>query len=169
MNSTTWEPLESAPKDGREVIVRYPKQGNVKQIARWNTIHQQWESKGEAMLGLERLGVEWYMMPSDEPAGDQPIEAAPEVVMWTDDEGVKHYMHVRGVQEHLKRFFDEWPGGWSEVEAEQRIRRSTAISLRDILAAQVLSVFAAQLPDQLDQVVANAYVIAGEMVRSSSR
>lgn len=171
MNKPFWNPLETAPKDGREFIVRYPKQGNVKQILRWNTIHNHWESKGEAMLGLEFQGVEWGMMPGDDDPASQSVSSASpnDVVTWTDEDGVTHYMHIVGVREHLKRFYDEWPGGWDEVEAEQRTQRAVGVSLRDTLAAQVLSAFVAQLPDQLEQAVANAYVIANEMAKVSRR
>lgn len=40
------------------------------------------------------------------------------VITWTDSEGVKHLCTFDGARETLARFYEEWPGGWSEVEAD---------------------------------------------------
>ena len=60
-----WRPLDSAPRDGTEFVVRYTLQGNVKRLIRWNTLHGFWESKGEAAVALEQQKVEWAPLPGD--------------------------------------------------------------------------------------------------------
>lgn len=43
---------------------------------------------------------------------------------WTDSDGVHHSMSHKAALELLERFWTEWPGGWSEVEAEQKMRKA---------------------------------------------
>ena len=59
-----WQPIETAPKDGQEIIVRYAQQGNVKQLISWNTIHGFWQSKGEAQLHMQ--ATHWLPILGDE-------------------------------------------------------------------------------------------------------
>lgn len=60
-----WQPLATAPKDGTEFIVRYPLQGNVKRLVNRDKIHHIWESKGQALLGLDYQQAEWHPLPPD--------------------------------------------------------------------------------------------------------
>ncbi len=62
-----WQPLATAPKDGKEFIVRYPLQMNCKQLVYWNLIHGFWMSKGVAQMGLGNQQAEWHPLPEDEP------------------------------------------------------------------------------------------------------
>lgn len=66
--ATNWQPLKTAPKDGAEFLVRYPLQGNVKQLVRWNRLRGYWVSKGEPQLGIEHQQAEWHPLPPDESA-----------------------------------------------------------------------------------------------------
>lgn len=65
-----WQSFETAPKD-REIIVVYPQQGNVKLLVRWNDVHNYWESKGEAKLGIENQGCLWTDIPELHPTPTQ--------------------------------------------------------------------------------------------------
>ena len=56
-----WQPIELAPKDGTEVIVCFPLQGDVMLFARWNSLLMRWTSKGEAVLGV--AGAVWQHKP----------------------------------------------------------------------------------------------------------
>lgn len=69
-----WKTMDSAPKDGSSIIVRYPLQGNVKRIAHYNTIHNFWASNGEPFWP-EKQECEWFQMPSD--AAPSVASAAP--------------------------------------------------------------------------------------------
>jgi hypothetical protein len=64
---STWKPWDTAPKDGREIIVRYPKQGNVKALVRYCTHHDIWMNKGTACIGIDTQECEWADIPGDEP------------------------------------------------------------------------------------------------------
>jgi hypothetical protein len=44
-----WQPIETAPKDGEEFLAMNTRQGNVKRLVSWNTIHGFWQSKGDAI------------------------------------------------------------------------------------------------------------------------
>lgn len=61
-----WEPIETAPKDGTEILIRYPLQGNVKELARWNAIYNCWLSKGKHIYPVEQK-CEWHSLPADLP------------------------------------------------------------------------------------------------------
>lgn len=43
-------------------------------------------------------------------------------IAWTDKDGVHHSMGIEGACALLEKFWDEWPGGWAEVEAEKQAR-----------------------------------------------
>jgi hypothetical protein len=59
-----WQPIETAPKDGTEVLVTYSKQGFVMQLVRFNRTFNYWESKGEVELGLENNATHWMPLPT---------------------------------------------------------------------------------------------------------
>lgn len=59
-----WKTMESAPLDGTEILVRYPLQGNVKQLATFNTIHKHWCTKGVTFFPASQ-GCEWTELPPD--------------------------------------------------------------------------------------------------------
>lgn len=59
-----WNSFESAPKDGREIIVCFPLQGNVKQLVSWNKLHGCWDNKGKAEIGLETQHCLWTDIPT---------------------------------------------------------------------------------------------------------
>jgi hypothetical protein len=56
MNSK-WQPLNTAPQDHTEILIRYPLCGNVIKLVRYNIFKRYWESKGEPCLGLENQSV----------------------------------------------------------------------------------------------------------------
>lgn len=58
-----WKSWDSAPKNGDEILVRYPRQGNVKILARYSAIHDYWSSKGEPVLGIDNQECEWCAVP----------------------------------------------------------------------------------------------------------
>lgn len=41
---------------------------------------------------------------------------------WVDSDGVKHAVGLAGATTTLAKFYERWPGGWSEVEAEDLAR-----------------------------------------------
>jgi hypothetical protein len=74
-----WKPMTAAPEDGTEILLRYPLQANVKQLACFNTIHKHWSSKGQPIFPVEQ-GCEWTDLLSDnapaEQSTDKPAEGA---------------------------------------------------------------------------------------------
>lgn len=60
-----WKTMESAPNDGTEILIRYPLQGNVKQLVSFNKIHGHWTSKGKWVSPVSQ-GCEWTFLPPDE-------------------------------------------------------------------------------------------------------
>lgn len=86
-----WHPMEAAPKDGREILIRCPHQANTKQLASFNTIHNFWSSKGEAIYP-ERQECEWVALPADSAPAIPAVEAGEqrrsatdaEVAAWAD-------------------------------------------------------------------------------------
>lgn len=66
-----WQPIETAPKDGSDVLAVYGRQGNVMQIVRWNALHGFWQSKGEPEIGFTSNATGWMPLP---PAPNQPGE-----------------------------------------------------------------------------------------------
>ena len=62
-----WQPIETAPKDGKEFLVCNTRQGNVKQLVSWNKVHGFWQSKGKADVSFQ-----WtHWMPLPEPPSAQ--------------------------------------------------------------------------------------------------
>jgi hypothetical protein len=46
---TVWMPINSIPHDGKEILVCNTNQGNVKQLVRYDKIHNRWLCKGESI------------------------------------------------------------------------------------------------------------------------
>jgi len=59
-----WQPIETAPKDGTEILTRNGNQGGVKRLIKWNTTHGYWQSKGEPILNLQ--DTHWLKIPEYE-------------------------------------------------------------------------------------------------------
>ena len=55
-----WQPISTAPQDGTEFVVCNTKQGGVKTLVSWNTIHGFWQSKGNYHYLQETL---WFPLP----------------------------------------------------------------------------------------------------------
>ena len=74
--ASKWRPFDSAPKDGREILAAFPKQGNAVIMVRWSTIHGYWVSKGEPQLGIGVQSCLWANIPalSVVPAGREEGE-----------------------------------------------------------------------------------------------
>lgn len=68
-----WKPISSAPKDGSEFLACYARQGNVKQIVKWNTLHGYFSSKGEPLPGFTTNATHWQPLPAD--PGTPPASA----------------------------------------------------------------------------------------------
>lgn len=45
-----WKTIETAPKDGKEILVCDTRQMGVKQLVNYNRIHKYWQSKGVSDL-----------------------------------------------------------------------------------------------------------------------
>jgi hypothetical protein len=60
---TQWQPIETAPKDGTEFVAAYARQGFVKQLVSYNTIHGHWQSKGEWEPGFTQNATHWMPLP----------------------------------------------------------------------------------------------------------
>lgn len=50
---TIWRSIDTIPKDGKEVLICNTKQGNTKQLVRWDKIHKYWKSKENVILDLQ--------------------------------------------------------------------------------------------------------------------
>ena len=65
-----WKTIETAPKDGTEFVAAYERQGFVKELVRWNTVHGFWMSKGEWLPGFEANATHWLELPPQDFSGD---------------------------------------------------------------------------------------------------
>ena len=60
-----WYPeLKTAPKNGTEILIIFPSQGNVFQLVSYSSLYKYWQSKGQPMLGLESQGAHWRYLPA---------------------------------------------------------------------------------------------------------
>jgi len=66
-----WRPIETAPKDGTEIIICFKSQGNVMMLYRWNTVHKYWQGKGDPAFGMESQNVVWTHKPQPPPATNE--------------------------------------------------------------------------------------------------
>jgi len=55
---------ELPPKDGKEFLVRYPLQANVKELVYWDVVHKRFLSKGEAVFIVEQQ-CDWHPLPPE--------------------------------------------------------------------------------------------------------
>lgn len=70
-----WQPIETAPKDGTEIVVGYGLQsGFPKKIVSFNKLHNFWSHYGEANIGLQNNATHWMPLPN--PPTMQPKEQA---------------------------------------------------------------------------------------------
>jgi hypothetical protein len=69
LRAMEWRPIETAPKDGTEFVVAYPKQAMTLQLIYWSKRHGTWFSKGDSVPGLEYQDVLWMpiIRPPQEP------------------------------------------------------------------------------------------------------
>ena len=79
----SWKNMQSAPRDGTEILLRYPKQGNVKHLALYDKFSGMWTNKGAPVFAVEQ-GCEWAPIPTD----DAPAvaNAAPLDTKWPSEE-----------------------------------------------------------------------------------
>ncbi len=56
-----WKSIETAPKDGQEILVCNVRQGGVKQLISYNIIHDYWQSKGKPDLPFD--WTHWTLIP----------------------------------------------------------------------------------------------------------
>lgn len=70
-----WLPIETAPKDGREFLAIWQRQGNVVQIISWNQLHKFWQCKGELVSGFTSNATGWHELPT--PPAATPTKEQP--------------------------------------------------------------------------------------------
>lgn len=58
-----WRPIETAPKDGREFLACYARQGCVVELVRWNRPHEVFMCKGEHIPGFMSNATHWMPLP----------------------------------------------------------------------------------------------------------
>jgi len=59
-----WQPIETAPKDGTDILVGYGRQSSFPMKIVWfNTLHKFWSHYGDAVLGLENNATHWLPIP----------------------------------------------------------------------------------------------------------
>jgi predicted lipoprotein with Yx(FWY)xxD motif len=59
-----WQDIETAPKDGTEIIACWGRQGDVMQIVRFDRIHKVWMTKGDPILGFKSNVTHWMPLPA---------------------------------------------------------------------------------------------------------
>jgi hypothetical protein len=115
-----WKPWDAAPKDGREIIVRYPKQGNVKALVRYCTHHDIWMNKGTACIGIDAQECEWTDIPGDEPCDRRKLFEAAYMA------ALAGYIHggcspqgaIQGAIEVAVKTVRQWPEFMAALEAK---------------------------------------------------
>ena len=58
-----WRTMGSAPKDGKQFLIRYPNQGNLVALCYWVHVHLQWRSNAEVIFPYYQ-GCEWLPIPA---------------------------------------------------------------------------------------------------------
>lgn len=67
----SWKTIDSAPRDGKEILVAYGHQGFVKKLVNYNTLYGYWQSKGVPELGLETNATHWMPLPAPPKDGEK--------------------------------------------------------------------------------------------------
>jgi hypothetical protein len=57
-----WQTIDTAPKDGTEILVCNTHQGNVKRLIWWSNVYKCWQTKGEVITNLQ--DTHWLKIPT---------------------------------------------------------------------------------------------------------
>ncbi len=57
-----WQPIETVPKDGTEILVCNMRQGGIKSLISWSRVHKVWKSKGVSILSMQ--ATHWMPPPA---------------------------------------------------------------------------------------------------------
>jgi Protein of unknown function (DUF551) len=58
-----WQPIETAPKDGKSFLACYGHQGNVMRIVHWMGLYGVWMSQGDVLHGFSTNATHWMPLP----------------------------------------------------------------------------------------------------------
>jgi len=61
IHNEQWKPIESAPKNGKEILARNNNQGGCLRLISFNSIHNYWQCKGDPILSLQ--DTHWMEIP----------------------------------------------------------------------------------------------------------
>jgi len=78
------------------------------------------------------------------------------MIKWIDKWGSKHSMSTNAATEILRKFYDDWPGGFDEIESMQRHVRATREEA--LAAAQKRIVFRHKKSGRLYQLLGPAHI-----------